>query len=497
MEHAHTSQLSRHIPYLGTKLTIACIVFSLLTLAMGVSSFMHHGATMESVVFPVIAIGFAFYAWYSGQRPLRTLGLIDELLVASCRGELHHRVVNTAGLGEVGHVAWQLNDFLDYVETYFKEISTCFERVGSGAFHRQADGGALPGRFAESLRNVNSAIAAMSENVRYINRNKIQSRLHVLNANNLLGNLKQIQQDMSTVSNEMQKVEDIARGNVTAAQRSRGAVDSISSSLTEIATNTESASQTVTALRSESEQVVQALRMISDIADQTSLLALNASIEAARAGEQGRGFAVVADEVKALSERSKQATVEIGDSLARFRSQVDKMTGEAQTSYTLTRSITGQVDEFRGRFTEFAESADTTIRHLSFAKDLSFGTLVKLDHMIFKQNGYVALDKGADSPEGQAIRVDHRNCRLGHWYYEGNGAQQFSATRGYRHLEKPHANVHQSIQEALHKAAGEWEQNSALADELVVHMEHAENASTDIITYINEMVRERHGALAG
>ncbi|MGD8558845.1 MAG: methyl-accepting chemotaxis protein [Gammaproteobacteria bacterium] len=209
-------------------------------------------------------------------------------------GDLTIRLPTTQD-GEIGELRSAVNDFIGELQNMITAIVTDVEQLATQAAQMRTSGNELS--TAADTQRIEASQVATSVN-------EMSASVH-------------------EVARNSNAAADATEEATRQANHGRDLVNETVTTMRELASEVENASEVIQQLAHNSHDIGSVLDVIRGIAEQTNLLALNAAIEAARAGEQGRGFAVVADEVRTLASRTQRSTEEIHDMIERIQSSAN------------------------------------------------------------------------------------------------------------------------------------------------------------------------------
>ena len=291
--------------------------------------------------------------------------------------------------------------------------------------------------------------------------------------------VKALQASLAIMSQSMKNETQESVLNLKETSLSQICVRKLTERITQLIDRAHQSTEAIAQLNERTGQINGIVKLIKGIADQTNLLSLNAAIEAARAGEQGRGFAVVADEVKKLAERTAASTDEISRLVASVQQEATTLMQVAEVDPEEMKVILQEGENAFSNISHLMQVSKHMTQTIADTALRSFIETAKTDHLVFKQEIYrVFLGVSDKGPENFS---SHTACRLGKWYYDGDGKDCFSKLPGYIEVEPSHKSVHAHGQSAVQAfRAGNIEAG-------VTELSVMEKDSMEVLAYLEKM----------
>nr|WP_025130847.1 methyl-accepting chemotaxis protein [Pseudomonas sp. PH1b] len=238
----------------------------------------------------------------------------------------------------VGATVWLLRSKLAPLSDLVRQA----QALGGGDLSARLDVSSQDeiGQLARSFNQMGEALSTMVEHIRR-SAAEVNGRAQALSGlssgayegmeqqsgeiTSMAGAVEEFSATSLNIADNMGSTQRLAQENAQQTHIGRESMAQASSSLEQIAGALDSTATVINTLGQRSQEIGGIVGVITAIAEQTNLLALNAAIEAARAGEQGRGFAVVADEVRNLASRTREAT----DEISQMITSIQQETGHA------------------------------------------------------------------------------------------------------------------------------------------------------------------------
>ncbi|SHN27835.1 methyl-accepting chemotaxis protein [Gracilibacillus kekensis] len=275
-----------------------------------------NNVTTQSIIFMLsitgvillITIAITIYLIRTISRPI---SLVSTALNKISNGDLTIDKLKVRSKDEVGVLSNSLNKMLD-------DLSGTISKTHDSAMQVAASSEQLTAS-AEQSTEANEQLASLVQG----NYEGAEDQLKKINT--VSNSLQDMVKSVNRISDNSKEMEAATTNSSEQVQDGMQSIEEVVGKIHDIKSSFDNMNVTIRSLNNHSNEIGNILNLITDISEQTNLLALNAAIEAARAGEHGKGFAVVADEVRILAEESKKSADQIANMVRDMQAETKKV----------------------------------------------------------------------------------------------------------------------------------------------------------------------------